>query len=51
VRGRRQDIAIRDDKIHRIGRDLDPAGHATTLCPDTLVMRGRRPASSLDARR
>ena len=31
MRARRQDIAIRDDKIHRIGRDLDPAGHAETM--------------------
>jgi len=50
VRGRRQDIAIRDDKIHRIGRDLDPAGHATIGVPDTLVLHRPRPASSLDAR-
>jgi aspartate dehydrogenase len=49
VRRRRQDIAIRDDKIHRIGRDLDGAGHATIGVPDTLV-RGPRPASSLEAR-
>ena len=50
VRRRRQDIAIRDDKIHRNGRDLDPAGHATMGVPGTRVLRGPRPASSLDAR-
>jgi hypothetical protein len=49
-RGRRQGTAIRDDQIHRIGRDLDPPGHATTGVADKLVPHGPRPTASLDVR-
>jgi len=40
VGGRRQDIAIRDGKIRRIGGDLDPAGHDTLDVADKLVLPG-----------
>ncbi len=50
MRGHR-DITIRDDTIHRIGRDFDQAGHATTGVADELVLREPRPAFTVDAQR
>ena len=40
VRGRRQDIAIRDGRIHRIGDELDPVGHEAIDVTDRLVLPG-----------
>src|SRR5215468_5162872 len=40
VRGRRQDIAIQDGRIHRIGDDLNPSGHETIDVTDRLVLPG-----------
>jgi cytosine deaminase len=40
VGGRRQDIAIRDGRIHRIGADLDPVGYETIDVTDKLVLPG-----------
>jgi cytosine deaminase len=40
VGNRRQDIAIRDGRIHRIGDDLDPAGHEAIDVTDRLVLPG-----------
>jgi hypothetical protein len=49
VRGYR-DVTIRNDRIHRIGRDFDQAGHATTGVTDELVLREPRPAFMSQAR-
>lgn len=38
MRGYR-DITTRADTIHRIGRDFDQAGHATTGVADELVLQ------------
>ena len=40
VGGRRQDIAIRDGWIRRIGDDLDPSGHEAIDVTDRLVLPG-----------
>src|SRR5262249_53745611 len=40
VGGRRQDIAIRDGRIRRIGDDLDPSGHEAIDVTDRLVLPG-----------
>lgn len=40
VAGRRQDVAIRDGRIHRIGPDLDTAGYETLDVTDRLVLPG-----------
>ncbi|HEV8473416.1 MAG TPA: amidohydrolase family protein, partial [Methylomirabilota bacterium] len=40
VGGRRQDIAIRDGRIDRIGADLDTAGHEILDARDCLVLPG-----------
>src|SRR5262245_414258 len=40
VRGRRQDILIRDGRIHRIGDDLDPSGAEVIDVTDRLVLPG-----------
>ena len=40
VGGRRQDIAIRDGRIHGIGADLDAAGAEVIDVTDTLVLPG-----------
>src|SRR5262249_59814749 len=40
VRGRRQDIAIRDGRIQRIGDDLDPSEHEVIDVTDRLVLPG-----------
>src|SRR5205814_1091237 len=40
VGGRRQDVAIRTGKIHRIGAVLDPVGYQTLDVTDKLVLPG-----------
>ena len=40
VAGRRQDVAIREGRIHRIGPDLDAAGFETLDVTDRLVLPG-----------
>ncbi len=41
VAGRRQDVALRDGRIHRIAPDLDPAGYDEIVdVPDRLVLPG-----------
>jgi cytosine deaminase len=40
VGGRRQDVAIRAGKIHRIGAVLDPVGYQTLDVTDKLVLPG-----------
>lgn len=40
IAGRRQDIAIRDGRIHRIGAALDAAGSETLDVTDRLVLPG-----------
>jgi cytosine deaminase len=40
VAGRRQDVAIRAGKIHRIGAVLDPVGYQTLDVTDKLVLPG-----------
>jgi cytosine deaminase len=40
VAGRRQDVAIRDGRITRIGAGLDAAGHQTLDVTDKLVLPG-----------
>lgn len=40
IGGRRQDVAVRDGRIHRIGADLDPAGHDALDVTDKLVVPG-----------
>ena len=40
VGGQRQDLAIRDGRIHRIAADLDPAGYEVLDIGDKLVLPG-----------
>ena len=40
VAGRRQDVAIRDGRIDRIGPGLDAAGYETLDVTDRLVLPG-----------
>jgi cytosine/creatinine deaminase len=40
VAGRRQDVAIRDGRIHRIGAELDPAGYEVLDVAEKLVLPG-----------
>lgn len=40
VAGRRQDVSIRDGRIHRIAPDLDPRGHEVVDVPERLVLPG-----------
>jgi cytosine/creatinine deaminase len=40
VHGRRQDVAVRNGRIHRIGPDLDGAGHEALDVTDRLVLPG-----------
>src|SRR5882672_5124529 len=40
VGGRRQDVAIRDGRIERVGAGLDAAGHETLDVTDRLVLPG-----------
>lgn len=40
VEGRRQDVAVRAGRIHRIGADLDPKGYETLDVADRLVLPG-----------
>ena len=40
IAGRRQDVALRDGRIHRIGASLDATGHETLDVTDRLVLPG-----------